>query len=61
LICSKGEALEAYKSFEARVFTKEHRTGIKVLFFDRGGKYQSNPGSREHSAKAHDTTTTHRS
>jgi len=41
LMCTKDQALEAYKSFEAWALTQGHCRAIKVLRSDRGGEYLS--------------------
>ena len=38
-LCTKDEALEAYKSSEAWAITQGHYTMVKVLRSDHGGKY----------------------
>jgi transposase InsO family protein len=41
LMCTKDEALGAYKSYEAWATTQQHCKAIKVLHSDRGGEYLS--------------------
>src|SRR5258708_37735389 len=41
LMCTKDEALGAYKSYEAWATTQQHCRAIKVLCSDRGGEYLS--------------------
>jgi transposase InsO family protein len=41
LLCTKDEALEAYKSFEAWAIIQGHCTAIKVLQSDHSGEYLS--------------------
>ena len=41
LLCTKYEALEAYKSYKAWVTMQQHCKAIKVLHSDRGGEYLS--------------------
>jgi transposase InsO family protein len=41
LLCTKDEALEAYKMFEAWAVTQHHCQAIKVLRSDQGGEYLS--------------------
>ena len=51
LLCTKDEALEAYKMFEAWAVTQHHCRAIKVLRSDRGGEYLSKEFD-QHLAKA---------
>ncbi len=41
LLCTKAEALGAYKTFEAWALTQQHCAAIKVLRSDRSGEYLS--------------------
>jgi len=40
-MCTKDEALEAYKSFEAWALIQQHCKGIKTLHLDQGREYLS--------------------
>ncbi len=41
LICTKDEAFDTYKSYEAWVTTQQHCQAIKVLHSDHGKEYLS--------------------
>jgi len=51
LLCTKDEALEAYKTFEAWATTQQHCKAVKALCSNRGGEYLSKEFD-QHLAKA---------